>query len=211
MLLMRTIALLCLALLLTACGEKKEVNQYRVPKEPGTTAASPHASGMGDMNGMGTMGSGMDLSPAPAESGYVWQAPEGWTEAESTSSMRLASFAVPHDEETGDLSVIRLGGAAGGMLANLNRWRGQLGLGPVAPDTAEAMGQTTDSPAGTFTWWTIVNEDVDPSLGMLAAMLEGPDHVMFVKLTGSAELASAQEASFAAFLASFEPAGGDAP
>ena len=42
--------------------------------------------------------------------------------------MRLASYNVPFDGGVGDLSIIRLAGQAGGDLANVNRWRDQLGL-----------------------------------------------------------------------------------
>jgi hypothetical protein len=45
---------------------------------------------------------------------------------------------------------------------------------------------------------------------MLAGMLEAPDHVMFVKLTGSGELIAASKVGFVEFLASFAPAGGGA-
>jgi hypothetical protein len=148
----------------------------------------------------------MRVLPSTARRTYTWQAPAGWTEVESTSSMRLVSFSVPHGDEVGDLSVTKLGGGAGGMLANLNRWRRQLGLEPVGPAAPEAAGQATQASAGTFTWWSIVNDEADPSAGMLAGMLEAPDHVMFVKLTGTSELIAASETGFVEFLASFADA-----
>jgi hypothetical protein len=146
---------------------------------------------------------GMRVPPSTAPGTYTWQPPAGWTEVESTSRMRLVSFSVPHGDEVGDLSVIKLGGGAGGMLANLNRWRRQLGLEAVGPDAPEAAGEVTEASAGTFTWWSIVNEEADPSVGMLAGMLEAPDHVLFVKLTGTRELIAASETGFVEFLASF--------
>ena len=49
--------------------------------------------------------------------------------------MRHASFAVSmRDEPEADLSISVLGGAAGGLPANINRWRAQLGLPELAPD-----------------------------------------------------------------------------
>ncbi len=46
--------------------------------------------------------------------------------------MRVASFEVSENGKTADVSVIPLGGMAGGDLANVNRWRGQVGLPPLA-------------------------------------------------------------------------------
>jgi hypothetical protein len=195
--LIRLILILSCSLLLTACGEAEEANETPLPSAP-SAQTSPMGSG------------GVLAPPATAPRTYTWQAPASWTEVESTSRMRLVSFSVPHGGEVADLSVTRLGGAAGGMLANLNRWRGQLGLEPVGPDSPEAAGQLTQAPAGTFTWWSIVNDETDPSAGMLAGMLEAPDHVMFVKLTGSGELIAASEAGFVEFLASFALADGGA-
>ena len=198
--LMRFVLLLSCSILLAACGEAKDGDQRRVPEAP---SAPPTESSPMDSGGV--------MAPAStAPRTYTWQAPAGWTEVESTSSMRLVSFSVPHGDEVGDLSVTKLSGGAGGMLANLNRWRGQLGLEPVGPDTPGAAGQVAQASAGTFTWWSIVNDEGDPSAGMLAGMLEAPDHVMFVKLTGSGELIAAHEAEFVEFLASFAPADGGA-
>jgi hypothetical protein len=197
---MRLLLLLSCLLLLTARGEAEEVNQQRGPKAPSAPSAETSAMDRG----------GVTAPPSSAPRTYTWQAPAGWTEVESTSRMRLVSFSVPHGDEVGDLSVIKLGGGAGGMLANLNRWRGQLGLEPIGPEAPEAAGQVIQAPAGTFTWWSIVNDEADPSVGMLVGMLETPDHVTFVKLTGSGELIAAREREFLEFLASFAPADGGA-
>ena len=50
--------------------------------------------------------------------------------------MRLASFkaTAPNGKET-DVSIVSLPGIAGGDLANVNRWRGQVQLGPIDEDT----------------------------------------------------------------------------
>lgn len=59
-----------------------------------------------------------------------WNAPARWKE-QPASGMRAASYTVPAGDEPIDVSVVPLAGAAGGDLANVNRWRGQLGLAPV--------------------------------------------------------------------------------
>jgi len=66
--------------------------------------------------------------PAGADS-LAWDLPKGWTEARA-GGMRLATLKPPVTGKI-DVSVIVLPGTAGGELANVNRWRGQIGLQPV--------------------------------------------------------------------------------
>ena len=45
-------------------------------------------------------------------------------------SLRLSSYQIPVLDSFADLSVTKFGGDAGGVAANVNRWRKQLGLQP---------------------------------------------------------------------------------
>ena len=75
-----------------------------------------------------------DLPPAAAAAApLTWTTPAGWTEATPTE-IRVASFKINQDGKQADVSVIPLGGMAGGDDANVNRWRGQVGLPPVASE-----------------------------------------------------------------------------
>ena len=64
-----------------------------------------------------------------SHSGLSWEKPGNW-ESKQGSSMRLASFSIPYSRGFGDLSIIKLSGDAGGLKANVNRWRKQLNLSP---------------------------------------------------------------------------------
>ena len=70
-----------------------------------------------------------------------YKLPPGWQE-KPLSPMRLASFKTigPNEKET-DVSVVSLPGMAGGDLANVNRWRGQVKLPPIDED---ALAQTAE-------------------------------------------------------------------
>ena len=75
-----------------------------------------------------------DGLPAPDNSGLPalqYTLPAGW-EKKALSAMRVASFGISQDGKQADISVIPLGGMAGDDLANVNRWRGQVGLGALA-------------------------------------------------------------------------------
>ena len=52
--------------------------------------------------------------------------------------MRLASYQIPILDYFADLSVTKFGGDAGGIKANVNRWRKQLNL---IPETLEEIQQ----------------------------------------------------------------------
>ena len=56
--------------------------------------------------------------------------PAGW-EAVTVQTMipRIATFRMKSDDTTIDLAVSRTGGE---LLANINRWRGQAGVSPIA-------------------------------------------------------------------------------
>src|SRR5207249_4359851 len=71
----------------------------------------------------------------------TWTVPENWKEVNAKAAkgefQRFATFRLraPQGEEL-ELTVFALGraGQAGDVLANVNRWRGQLGLGPVSAE-----------------------------------------------------------------------------
>jgi len=74
---------------------------------------------------------GPDQSP-------VWKLPEGWTEG-APRAMRFATLAFKIDDVPLELAISSLpnqgGDADSYLLMNLNRWRGQLGLGPSTLDS----------------------------------------------------------------------------
>ncbi len=196
----RMAGFVCLVSVLFGCEDSGDVEEYRAPKEIDSEPAMGTDPGTGMGTGMGQgMGQGTVPFDRPPEGQFTWVAPEGWQEAESPSAMRLASFGVPHGDEVGDLSIISLGGGAGGATANVIRWRGQVGLSPVSPAEIEASAITVQSPAGEFRYWRIANES-DAAPAMLAAMLVSDERVLFVKLSGSGGLIAASEESFAQFL-----------
>lgn len=53
--------------------------------------------------------------------------PEGWV-AQPPRGMRAASFVIRDGEVKAEVTAIPLSGAAGGLVANVNRWRDELGL-----------------------------------------------------------------------------------
>lgn len=68
-----------------------------------------------------------------------WIVPDGWTEDPAPRPMRLTTYIAPDPSGDVEVAVSRFGGRVGGELANINRWRGQMGLAPVTPDELESV------------------------------------------------------------------------
>jgi hypothetical protein len=102
-----------------------EVAHYRVPKEATDPAVAVPAGG-GPVMPVG------DVPPPPRPEGgaLTWTLPSGWSESRGGSGMRYATLASPVAGKV-DVSVTVLPGEAGGELANVNRWRNQIGLPPL--------------------------------------------------------------------------------
>src|SRR5450631_1645059 len=115
------------ALWLASCHNHK-VEVYKIPKEGIVVAMQSGSAG---------------LVPPPSNPAQ-WTKPDGWSE-QSLSEMRLGSFkADGPNGSSADVSVIAFPGEAGGLVSNLNRWRGQLQLEPLDENQLSQMIQRTE-------------------------------------------------------------------
>lgn len=112
-----------------------------------------------------------------------WIVPEGWVEEPAPRAMRLATYLAPDSEGTVEVAVSRFAGRVGGELANINRWRGQMGLGPI--DLSELDASITRFSAPGYEGYETRIES--PSGVMLAAGVyeDAIDQTWFVRATVS--------------------------
>ncbi|MBL8828530.1 MAG: hypothetical protein JNM18_16220 [Planctomycetaceae bacterium] len=80
----------------------------------------------------------LQFSAGPGQSKPTWKLPEGWTQKPG-NEFRFATIEIPSDPKPLELTVSALprdpqGEDAGALLANVNRWRDQLRLKPLAPN-----------------------------------------------------------------------------
>jgi len=163
---------------------------------PGAATMPPAAA-----PGTGTTMPGMDGEVPPAvdtsmPSPLTWTVPAGWDEIDQTS-MRLANF------HAGDPSVqcyvTLLGGDGGGVLGNVNRWRGQLKLDPVGPEAIDAMPRIPQLK----TEAVLIEIDGESDAMLATISLHGATAV-FVKMLGPKELVLEQKQHFIEFCGSLE-------
>jgi hypothetical protein len=127
-----------------------------------------------------------------------WTVPKNWT-ASAASSMRVATFNVAGEgKQSAEIAVSAFPGDVGGTLANINRWRGQLGLGPIKPE--DVAGISTPIEAGDIKG-TVVNLDAGAKRMLVATLPHGANS-WFFKITGDAALVEAQKETFLGFVKS---------
>ena len=146
-----------------------------------------------------------------------YKAPSGWDQ-QPAGSVRIASFSIAGTEgRKADMSVTQFPGDVGGDLANVNRWRGQIQLAPLAATDLPKEVREEDFPAGHFSLVDLVSDkpiiDGKYHSRILGAWLKQPDRTWFFKLSGESDLVTAQKSAFEDFLKSITitaPAPGEA-
>jgi hypothetical protein len=150
-----------------------------------------------------------DQAPA-GQAPFTYDTPPGW-ESIPVSGIRKAAFRVTGGGKEALLTVIDFPADAGPMLsdpiANVRRWRGEVGL----PELADAELKKTLTPieidglAAQLIEAIPSPTDAQQSQidrATLAAMLTRDGTIWFFKLTGDRELVAAQRDPFASFLKS---------
>ncbi|MGA8892087.1 MAG: hypothetical protein WB493_10995 [Anaeromyxobacteraceae bacterium] len=187
------------AALVAAAGcSRDEVAHYRVTRQPGVADAGTPAGGA-----MGGMPGGPGAIPPPpdaASTGQLsWQLPRGWTESRS-GGMRYASIK-PTAAGKIDVSVTVFPGAAGGEIANVNRWRNQIGLPPVDEAALAKDRKSIKAPAGNVALFDYTSDGKEKTR-LVAAILFAGGNSWFVKMVGDAGPVAASRADFVRLLES---------
>ena len=88
------------------------------------------------------------------------------------------------------------------MLANLNRWRGQLGLAPVTDTDLSKQVQTLDVPGGKATLADIAGTDArtGQKARVFAAIVPQGSQTWFYKLMGNEQIVEQQKEAFTKFV-----------
>ncbi|MEE3371927.1 MAG: hypothetical protein VX346_21520 [Planctomycetota bacterium] len=142
-------------------------------------------------------------APAAGGPGFSYTKPENWQPGR-TSSIRRAAFTVRDGGQEVEITVFKL--PASGLLANVSRWAGQIGMEPLTGE--DQLGQvTSDLPVGDLVA-TYVELKGTQDRVTLAAILPDrgePQMAWFFKLSGpagSAPVALREKAPFRSFVQS---------
>lgn len=140
--------------------------------------------------------------------GFLWAAPDGW-EQQPARMMRIVTF-VPKDAPTAWCYVSRLGGTAGGLAMNINRWRGEMGINTPLDDAGVAKLETIDM-LGTKATLLDVEGNFSGTGGppqqgvrMLGVVCPRENDVVFVKMVGPPDAIAKHRAAFLALCTSLQ-------
>jgi hypothetical protein len=203
---MSALALLAILASLTACkqGANAPVGEKAAPQQQPVLPTAP--------------GSTPEMGSAPSQAaGIAWTVPAGW-ETAAARQMRVATYrihAIAGDPEDAECAVYFFGPGQGGSVeANLDRWSHQFtapdGQSPVPSAKREnrviaGMKVSTLAVSGTYlaSGGMMSQEQVKkPNFRMLGAIIEAPEGLVFLKLTGPLNTVAAAENDFNSLLGS---------
>jgi hypothetical protein len=142
--------------------------------------------------------------------GSIWTIPAGW-QALRPSQFLLAEFAITGASGAkAEVNVAEMGGEGGGLMANANRWRRQLGLQPIS----EISTTPLDVPGATaqIVDFTGIDSKTGQPAGLVGAIVPQNGQTWFYKLMGDPQIVAQQKNAFINFIRSANYANGrDAP
>ncbi len=170
-------------LLCFSCKENKYIKTYKLPKfEP--------------------IVKDVKVPKSDIDKPFSWVVPDNWLNGDM-SSMRLASFNAPYSKGVADISVTNFSGDGGGLKANVNRWRKQLGLDPQSEEMINKSIIIKESKLGKYKFIKIKN-DSNPDSAFLCSIIEIKNSTIFIKMKASVLGINQLEQEFIEFCSSFK-------
>lgn len=162
------------ALLALGCDDRDDVKSYRTAKE----APPPIRASSGSTAPHGSAGV------------MVWDIPQGWERKPNPNSMRFATLSAGAGEDQIEISITELGAAGGGIRANVDRWRNQIGLGPSTDAEFGQQVAPIENPGASGVMVDLVGPVPEggesPASRMLAAIFPAQGRTWFIKTTAPA-------------------------
>jgi hypothetical protein len=151
-----------------------------------------------------------NFSAAPAtasaassnESKPQWQVPAAWKEIEGGGFL-VAKFIIGgSDSSQAAVNVSSSAGDGGGVSANVNRWRGQLGLNPLSESEIDKLVTSVDINGGKAMLVDMTGADVKSGAKarLIAAIVPRSQQTWFFKLMGPSQLVDQQKDAFTNFV-----------
>jgi hypothetical protein len=138
------------------------------------------------------------LPEAPSRPGLKYTTPPGWKELPATGGLRAAAFQAG----TAEVTIVPLGGPAGGLLQNVIRWREQIGLGPVDAEQLRREVRSMEVDGAPASYVDLVGPDSAGGQRILAVSTEHGGQTWFIKMKGPSDVVAREKAAFEAFVRS---------
>jgi hypothetical protein len=143
-------------------------------------------------------------SPAASVGGDgkpTWQVPAGWQEV-SAGGFLVAKFMVGSADAQAAINVSMSQGDGGGLAGNVNRWRGQLGLAPLAGAELNQSIAAVDTAGGQASLVELDGKDArtGQDAKLIGAIVPLGDRTWFYKLMGAGKAVENQKDAFLNFV-----------
>lgn len=142
--------------------------------------------------------------PAPAQPNITYSKPESWKEFRDPTGIAVAAFHAGEGERRVDITVTSLPGSAGGLLANVQRWREQLKLPRASDDDVRKEIRDINVAGMPAQMVDLLGPDTagSPRQRIVGIILTQKDASWFFKMRGPAELTAREQGPFEAFVGS---------
>jgi len=204
---MRPLLILSASLLAFGCKPAPQVARYEVKSEaaPAAASATAAAAPVAAQTAPSPAVAAPMVAPASMKAEAAgfdapkWaKLPTGWSVGPE-NSMRKATWIVsgPNDSKA-EIAVTVFPGNVGGLTANVNRWRGQIGLPSASPDEIAASAKTVK--VGGLESQRFVMTSTDGKKSVDAVLTSKDGATWFFKMNGETAAVEANGAAFVAFL-----------
>lgn len=185
------------AAVLSGCDARPDVATYPVPKEQPEAAA---AGGGQQMRALPGMAEATAHAHQPE-----WSAPQEWQPL-PTNNIRRGAWAVSNAAgATAEVTVTVFAGDVGGLLQNVNRWRGQIGLGEIGPEELAHVAVERELAKEAVRVVTLTNPESGQT--SITALVPHDNMTWFFKIMGDTALIAEQAPQWESFLSSIHFAG----
>jgi hypothetical protein len=142
-------------------------------------------------------------APSSSEGKPDWQVPAGWKEIDGGQFL-VAKFIISSDNSQAAVNVSMSAGDGGGVLGNVNRWRGQLGLNQQSQAEVDKLVKSVDIEGGKAMLVDMSGTDMKSGAKtrLVAAIVPKGQQTWFYKLMGAAPLVEQQIDAFTRFVQS---------
>jgi hypothetical protein len=149
------------------------------------------------------MGAPTASAPVSSEGKPDWQVPAGWQEV-SGGQFLVAKFTITGKSSATAVNVSRSPDEGGGLVGNINRWRGQLGLTSLSDGDVNKLVTAIDVPGGRASLVDLSGTDARTGqpTRLVGVMVPQSGQTWFYKLMGDAKVVEAQKDAFTKFIQS---------
>lgn len=137
-------------------------------------------------------------SPLNGQELIKWSLPPTWTIGRGNSTRYATMVIHGEDSSTAEVSVSKFPGDVGGDLANVNRWRGQLGLPPIAASDLPMLVTILHAGDRRLQWVDMTGSNQR----CLTAWIKHHGETWFFKCSGPTPLVTTEKERFIEFVQS---------